>query len=816
MTRPVIFSEDTAPIEWSETEPLKLEFGPKAATLAALPREWTPPFVLISASVFSAHNQDRRALISLGDDIVSRVRELAKKTGRIYVRSSVVGETIWDRGSYESVIVELASDDFEAALVRTVTQVLSSAPGKQVGLVIQRYVHPEARGEFGNLLRVSKTRDHWELSVDAVETTSRIRFNTQRDQAANPHAALENKSGVPRERLFGSIAAWLNNFLLRGHSQRINCEWIANDRHVYLVQVDQEDEDFLGVNPFQVRVASIHQPSASRGVFFAYPDGEAIQSWDKLKVLNELWEPGVTHKPTLFYVPLSELPPSGDHAGATKLETDFSKLIGPDHIVVRTSVRAGVEKVPNLKRTDCVTPAEAAKWCLDARDEFVREGGGTDNFAFVAHRFMAARSSAWVRAEPENPMVEIHSLWGLPDALQYCPYDIWEVHLPTEVATEYPDYKSNMVIAGEDGGWKYVRIKNELGRSLSIGRREAIELAVRTAAIAQRLKRACHVMWFVGCVDQDGVQFSVPWYWTEAHEAEKNLDRSNFQVFTIVDPLDLEAFKNRPDSKARYALELMPTDLGLMRDKAFIGAVGATAKDLGVPVILAGSTLAHAYFDLRRKCCTVVTRGEKDHSRIRRNITFGKIVRDKIPGRISQRREAGVTRKVPSGLKKSFLTSKLLEEALEVRNAQTLDEKRLELADLYEVVRALAQTEGVSIEEVVAAADEKKAKVGGFEEGLVLIQTGILGRNRQSIPDGDRQLTQVLARKLSRSAYELPFTFFGFMELDQPRSLVFEDLGIRLIVTLKSDRIELRASREAEQLELPLDLSVSQDEEPNP
>ena len=128
----------------------------------------------------------------------------------------------------------------------------------------------------------------------------------------------------------------------------------------------------------------------------------------------------------------------------------------------------------------------------------------------------------------------------------------------------------------------------------------------------------------------------------------------------------------------------------------------------------------------------------------------------------------------------------------------------------------MAQVEGVSIEEVATTANEKKAKAGGFDEGLVLLQTGILGRNRQTILDGDRQLTKVLARKLSGSVYELPFTFFGFMDLDQPRSLVFDDLGIRLDVTLKSDRIELQASREAEQLELPLDLTVSQYEEPYP
>jgi hypothetical protein len=77
-------------------------------------------------------------------------------------------------------------------------------------------VQPRARGEFGNLLRVSKTRDHWELSSNASGATSRVRFNTQRDEAANSRSPLELKRGVPRERLFGSIAAWLNNYLRRG------------------------------------------------------------------------------------------------------------------------------------------------------------------------------------------------------------------------------------------------------------------------------------------------------------------------------------------------------------------------------------------------------------------------------------------------------------------------------------------------------------------------------------------------------------------------------------------------------------------------
>ena len=811
MIEGVLFSEDTAPFGWSDVSVNKLNYGPKGAMLAALPRQWTPPFVLIAASVLAGTIRDPQNLLSLGGKFISRVRSLTTADRGVIVRSSVLDESIWDRGSYESVIVPSTAGDFQAELNRAAARILNSAPNKHVSLVVQRFVTPLARGEFDNLLRISRTRDHWELSTNGADgTTSRTRFNTQRDEAALSDRGLEVKSRPTRERLFGSIAAWLNNIFLRGRSQRLNCEWLTDGQQIYLVQIDEEDEDFLGVNPYQLRVSPAHRPGKAQGSFLAHAEGQALQVWDKLKVLDELWEPDALHKPTLFYVPLSELPYYEVSGCSKKLQDDFRSLIGPDNIVVRTSVRAGSEKLPNLPRTECVRPEDAAAWCIAKCTEFRDQGIALTDLAFVAHRFIASKASAWVRAEPGNALVEINSLWGLPDALQYCPYDIWEVHVPTEVATDYPDYKSNMLISSNDGGWEYVRIKNELARSLSIGGREALDLAIRTSSIAERIGRACHVMWFVGCLDDGGTRFSLPWYWIEAHDAEKNLDRSNYKIFAISDPPSLQAFERQTGSRLRQAIELKLTDINLMRDTKFIESVGSAAKAANVPVILSGSTLAHAYYQLSRKGCTVVTRGEKEHSRVRRNTNLGKLVRDKIPGRIAQRHEAEVTRKIPSELIKGFLTSKLLEEALEVRNAEGSEQKTIELADLYEVIRALVHAEGISLADVVAKADEKKTKAGGFEGGLVLLQTGILGRDRQSIQNADRPLTQILARKISGDSYEIPFSFFGFMELDQPRSLTFEDLSTRLTVTLKSDRIELRLSRGAEQLELPLDLTVAQ------
>lgn len=809
MTEIFVHSEEFPPPDWESAEQLRLTYGPKGATLAVLPREWTPPFALVSSDIVSG---DGRAIVALGRDCLEKIYRLAQITGKLIVRSSVVGETIWDRGRYHSIIIEAGDGEFENKLVEAVDRVLASAPGKRVGLVLQSYVDSALRGEFGNLLRVSKTRDHWELNYSGSASISSVRINTQRDEAAAAHLPLSIRSGQSRERQFGSVAAWINSYLLRGRGVRVNCEWVTDGRRLYIVELDREDEDVTGINPFQLTVEPVHPTRAAEGKYLVHAAEGALDTWDKLRVLKELWEPEATHKPTLFYVELTKLPRTGDPATAL-LKADFEELIGPDSIVVRTSGRAGVEKQPNLRRTEGVKPDVAADWCLQVRDELASQGEAIEDYAFVAHRFLSARASAWVRAAPDKAVVEIHSLWGLPDALQFCPYDIWEVHAPTELATEYPDYKPHMLIAQPDGAWAYVRTKNELARNLSIGRREALELARRTLGIAERLGKACHVMWFIGCIDDRGEHFNVPWYWTEAHDPERNVDRSAYKRIRVAEKADLDALRSTKIESHKYAIELAPTTQTLMRCTKFIAEVGMAAKRLGLPVILAGSTLAHAYFVLRREGCTVVTPGEKERSRVRRNATFGKLVRDKIPDRIERRSEAGLTRQVPTSLRKNFLTSKLLEEALEARHAVTPEEKVVELADLFEVLRAMARADGLQMKEVVDAADRKRDKSGGFDDGLVLIQTGILGKDRQGIPDASGgQFTQVLGRRLSGTAYEIPFTFFGFMELGQPRSLVFSELGIRLDFTLRSDRIEVHASREAEQLELPLDLVVDQEQ----
>jgi predicted house-cleaning noncanonical NTP pyrophosphatase (MazG superfamily) len=798
----LIFSDETARINWSDVDPLKTLYGAKAATSLAIPRAWMPPFALVPSSAAASINATWSLSSILGDAGTARLLALATSNSTLIVRSSVVGESIWDRGTYRSVVVETSGGNAVERLNTGAQNVVLSAGGRATGLMIQRYVQPISSGEFGNLQRISKTRDHWEVStLDRLGSTSRQRLNSQRDRAADPDDALSVRSGLARERLFGSIGAWLNNELLLGRSQRLNCEWITDNRKFFLVQVDEEDEDLYGVNPFQVRIPAAIRPTGHRGHYLKLTDASALKTWDKLKALEELWEPDATHKPILFYVPLADLPvPSAEMLG--ELEDDFRTLIGGAGIVVRTSVRAGAEKLPNLPRTECLSPEAAASWCIETAQKLSKTHDPHD-IAFVAHRFVASRASAWVRAEPGNPIVEINSLWGLPDALQYCPYDIWEVHVPTGVATDYPDFKSDMLISRSDGSWEYVRVKNELARGNCIGSTEAKDIAARSSVIAERLGRACHIMWFVGCVEGDGTSFNIPWYWTEAHLAERNNDRAAYRVFVISDMASLNRFSELEGPRTRQALALRPRELNLMRDIDFIAAVGSAAKSTDVPIILSGSTLAHAYYQLRKIGCTVVTPTEKEHSRVRRTVSLGKLVRDKIPEKIAARHEIGSTRKVTGNLRIGFLISKLFEEALEVREATDLKQKTEELADLFEVFRAISKAEGVSLEAIQQAADQKKQRSGGFEEGLILLQTGISVSDRNSTADVERSIGDVLADQTSDEEVEIPFSFFGFMKFDQPRSVYFEKLKIRLDIILRPDRLDLKVIRSGEQLRLP-------------
>ena len=98
---------------------------------------------------------------------------------------------------------------------------------------------------------------------------------------------------------------------------------------------------------------------------------------------------------------------------------------------------------------------------------------------------------------------------------------------------------------------------------------------------------------------------------------------------------------------------------------------------------------------------------------------YNKLVRDKIPNIIKEKGETPVIKVLDEINYKKELEKKLYEEYKEVMYAIG-DDRVEELADMLEVIRALASLENKNLNDIIALADKKNEKRGAFEEKIFL------------------------------------------------------------------------------------------------
>ena len=92
---------------------------------------------------------------------------------------------------------------------------------------------------------------------------------------------------------------------------------------------------------------------------------------------------------------------------------------------------------------------------------------------------------------------------------------------------------------------------------------------------------------------------------------------------------------------------------------------------------------------------------------------MGKLVRDLIPQIIEADGRTPETRILDDAAYESALSDKIVEEAEELRDS-TPQARLDEMADVYEVLSALAESQGISMDDVRARAIAKRAERGGF------------------------------------------------------------------------------------------------------
>ncbi|WP_110926719.1 nucleoside triphosphate pyrophosphohydrolase [Bacillus massiliglaciei] len=99
-----------------------------------------------------------------------------------------------------------------------------------------------------------------------------------------------------------------------------------------------------------------------------------------------------------------------------------------------------------------------------------------------------------------------------------------------------------------------------------------------------------------------------------------------------------------------------------------------------------------------------------------------KLVRDRIPEIIERTGKKFTTRVLDDQEYIQELKKKSFEELQEYMETETKEDAMEELADVLEIIHALAEYHGSSMDEVEKIRQEKAAKRGGFKEKIYLIE----------------------------------------------------------------------------------------------
>lgn len=102
---------------------------------------------------------------------------------------------------------------------------------------------------------------------------------------------------------------------------------------------------------------------------------------------------------------------------------------------------------------------------------------------------------------------------------------------------------------------------------------------------------------------------------------------------------------------------------------------------------------------------------------------YRKLVRDRIPEIITAAGAQPVTRTLEGEEYNAALRAKLVEEAQEAEQAETAGDLARELADVLEVVRALAATAGLDMTRIEEVRAARAAERGAFTHRIWLSET---------------------------------------------------------------------------------------------
>jgi predicted house-cleaning noncanonical NTP pyrophosphatase (MazG superfamily) len=627
-----------------------------------------------------------------------------------------------DRGAYKSL--EIPADFNEHAVIRTIEQIYSAfaetGAEDEIALIVQSRIHASRRGHLSNERRVSKTINQWMWEIEAPDDADG-RFNSQRSSIPDTREPLtcENESRHALLKLLRGVGRWCTEL----NEGRTHLEWGVAGHAFWLFQVDFEDEQIdEGIDPSTLLRPNDDAPSGTLpvGSPIHVADFGGKTGWPKIDKVKEFLDGRTTPYPKLFYLTGGELRSALE--SGRNLEADIHTA-AHDRAVCRTDCKAtGIDRL-NLPRTDSVSSRAALDFMIKTLATLGSQGANPAEVCFILHKFIPASVAAWALAKPNQQVVLADCLWGLPDGLQYLPHDTFEFDIKRAgISAEHVRYKPKFLQETDTGEWRLINVARKIARHRSLPIGDLREVATQTYRIANRLNKPIQIMWFCVVPESVGIGRNVPWFMMEPEPTPSSLDEPIAPGKKHIPIKSLGDLKTaRQQQNGKFVLSLDP-ESDLFRSSEFLDDVVSVSLEKKFPVSMTGSILCHAYYTLERRGVSVITDMSR-RTRVRQRQVFRKLVRDEIPAKIAEHGERANLAQIAKHESRTALVIKLFEEAQELLGATSPKEVTAELADLLEVVRALAAATGMEWNEVQNVAEEKRHGRGSFERNVVLIET---------------------------------------------------------------------------------------------
>jgi predicted house-cleaning noncanonical NTP pyrophosphatase (MazG superfamily) len=741
--------------------------GQKAVGLLDCSPEITPPFFIITSSLFKDWRINKISAQMALQKILANYSDKLNPQGsmRYIVRSSAKYESFDERGYYKSS----QGGTPYGNLLGTITEVwrqniegFSKFSDNEFAIVIQQYIKPKLSGHLSNERRISRNEPEWLIEI--ANSQNQFQENAKfRVSPKSVHQQLQALICINKTELISN----LKNVATAVTEKGIRChlEWVWDGKRAWIVQKDIEDNSYKGTLPgslFKRSKKIIEKKELTSFNTVA----TTKNNWKKIKCIKTFINCNLPYGEVYILEQPATISNISKGIFEETLIKDLEWLLTYP-VVIRMDIKDRDEyNSILLPRTETLYKIEQTKIFLTTNSsKFLSHGLKDNEFCFLIHRFIISKACSLAFSKPNLQKARIDSTWGIVEGLYYHPHDSFEVNLinhPPQIKKQIR-CKTEYIDADISGKWFSKKAGMNWDWAESLTKEQILRVAGYNTKIADHLNSPVTVMYFVDVDRATGYSSILPWYYT-IEEITENSEKFSDAIFSenreLIQSLDdFNNFKQRIDKtdllKTTIKLKLKAE---ILREKTLIETIGEFAKSKNIPIELEGSILSHTYYILRKVGTRVKCTSQFEPKYKKQK--FYKLVRDKIPINIESKGERVRTIKINSKDLLKFLKKKAIEEANEFYWENEHDQIIEELADLYEVIRASCKIFGVPIKELEKIADKKSEKKGGFEAGLVLLDTtessliDVVDSSGQSLLINDSQESGTIIKRRNKLKVE--------------------------------------------------------------